>query len=283
MYTYKTEHDYIDFRKKLTVYIGKPLTNSIWNDFEEALGSARLDSAFAEIIQKTRAVDDLQEAKDIARELIDYDYNIDGLANIQEIFAEWVGKIERTDIDKKFKLGKNDYYLTFNYTHVLENIYDIDSNHILHIHGESNKPQSIVVGHNTEYNKEEYITPEIREYDLENSVKQMVSVFAELKKDSKGIIKQHQQWFNDLKDKGIDTIELYGLSFGDIDDVYYQEIKRQLPQAKWRFALHGNGTQTINYAKQKVETFIDRIGIDPTLCMAFEQDSILKDKVELFN
>lgn len=281
-YSYDTENDYTDFITKLTWYVGKQQIDTIWNDFEKALGSARLDKAFSEIIQRAGVIDDPQNTKDIAHDLIEYDSDISGLANIQEIFAEWVKKIERTDIEPKFKLEQNDYYLTFNYTHVLEDIYDIEPSHILHIHGESNEPQSIVVGHNTEYKVADYITPKIRKYDLEDSIKQMVSVFADLKKDTKRILEQHQQWFDDLKDKGIDTIELYGLSFGEIDDVYFQEIKRQLPQAKWRFALHGNGTRTINIAKQKVEEFIDRINIDHTLCSAFWQDSIMSKEEMLF-
>lgn len=269
-YSYDTEQEYKDLIIRLTEYFGEPIDGAIWNDFEKALGRAQLAKVLKTKIEIAKEInEDIKNTVEIS--LYD-DLKRDYLTNIREIFAEWVGKIERTDIEPKFKLGQNDYYLTFNYTHVLENVYDIEPSHILHIHGESNEPQSIVVGHNTEYKVADYITPEIRKYDLEDSIKQMVSVFAKLKKDTKGILMQHQRWFEDLKNKGIDTIELYGLSLGEIDDEYYKEIRQQLPKAKWRFALFGCSNQDINIAKQKVDDFIDRIGIDHTLSMTFKQE-----------
>ena len=56
-----------------------------------------------------------------------------------ERFAELADeKLDTTEPDAKFVnlFRADDYYLTFNYTHTLECLYEIPSSHILHLHGE---------------------------------------------------------------------------------------------------------------------------------------------------
>lgn len=61
--------------------------------------------------------------------------NFSGLA-----LYKWLKTIDLTSTtkDDQLHLDANDFFITFNYTDTLEQIYDIPSNHILHIHGRLN-------------------------------------------------------------------------------------------------------------------------------------------------
>lgn len=52
-----------------------------------------------------------------------------------EAYAEWISSVDIYAASQKLRFGRNDYFITFNYTSTLESVYSIDSNNILHVHG----------------------------------------------------------------------------------------------------------------------------------------------------
>jgi len=50
-------------------------------------------------------------------------------------FLEWLANIDFSDPKSKIHLNGSDYYITFNYTSTLEQVYKIASDNIFHIHG----------------------------------------------------------------------------------------------------------------------------------------------------
>ena len=62
--------------------------------------------------------------------------------NLKEAVAEFARKadayLENVDRMEFFEelLDSNGYYISFNYTHTLENVYNIPEERIIHIHGE---------------------------------------------------------------------------------------------------------------------------------------------------
>lgn len=288
-YINKNDNIYNDFIRGLTNLNDADIYSDDWCDFEEALGNLSVSNILDEIYYLATEDKKEDEFKNLTIEecldnqMLVYFYWRQ-LDEIKEIFAKWARSIEAFKPHPEFSINdeEGDLYLTFNYTKVLEDVYDIDPKQILHIHGCVSDPSSIIVGHNKKYSLSDFKNIETYKINLQRYAQQIIDILNKPFKDTSRILEQHQKWFDKLKDKGIDTIELYGLSFGEIDDVYFQEIKRQLPQAKWRFALHGFGNQAINIAKQKVEEFIDRIGLNHALCSAFWQDSIMSKEEMLF-
>ena len=82
----------------------------------------------------------------------------DGLfIDIGLLFREWVhDTLVNRNVERKFELSNEDYYLTFNYTNILETTYNIPSSHICYIHHNlcNNDDMMPIFGHGA---LEEYI------------------------------------------------------------------------------------------------------------------------------
>lgn len=54
-----------------------------------------------------------------------------------ELFMKWISSIDITEgkVDYSLDLSENDFYVNFNYTNTIQELYNIPENHVLHIHG----------------------------------------------------------------------------------------------------------------------------------------------------
>lgn len=66
---------------------------------------------------------------------------------ITNCFVEWVKSIQLKPQTKRMPLIPKAYYITFNYTRTLQDIYKIPENSIWHIHG-SSLDKEVIFGHN---------------------------------------------------------------------------------------------------------------------------------------
>lgn len=86
----------------------------------------------------------------------------------QHFFEKWIGQVLETPAYDRLSDGDYDslkqlildrksdsYFLTFNYTPVLEEVYDVPKDNILHIHGEIDEG-GLVVGHGEELSDSDY-------------------------------------------------------------------------------------------------------------------------------
>ena len=163
-------------------------------------------------------------------------------SDIKETFAEWVASLPAPQGCQKIRIDKNDaFFINFNYTNTLQTLYNIDSNKILFIHGNSVVNNDLILGHNRPY--EELIdefTPVLPK-DSENGEdithelvrKAVVSQVNKLRKDTQSIINVNQIYFEALKD--VQTIYIYGFSFSSIDLPYLRKIVSELDikTTKW--------------------------------------------------
>ncbi len=62
---------------------------------------------------------------------------LDIFKSLQYEFGDWIKNISQLKLflPKLYNFDKNDYYLTFNYTDILEFIYQLPNLRIKHIHG----------------------------------------------------------------------------------------------------------------------------------------------------
>lgn len=140
------------------------------------------------------------------------------LEQIPHIFSEWVDTI-RIENAKKNPYFANLFdsstnaYLTFNYTTVLEDIYNV-TNNLCHIHGIQHDNK--IFGHG------KTLTPE-KEYWLREDLEAgIVHTWLKLKKDTSTLIKRHCDFFEQLS--VLEEIYSYGFSFSDPDIPYIKEI-----------------------------------------------------------
>lgn len=185
-----------------------------WCDFENGLGNLKEQAAsFVLTVFGVRGLE--SEIKN----------------DLQQAFSSWIGEInDKGCAVRKFVLSNEDEYLSFNYTHILETTYKINKDKITYIHGNvaiDNLGNPVIFGH-AKCNGSSITQPL-----LDATVK-----------DVEGIIANNRDFFDSLPKKNIDIIKVFGHSYSDIDFPYFQEIRNQLPNAKWMFGCYDKSDQT---------------------------------------
>ena len=135
-----------------------------WNDFEVQLGNLDINkfvSKFTppakpidEIIAEAKRKRDFEERYNIPPSLHFDSYcakRLKGLLDVlQYCFEKWVDNCQRSITDPKYiYIEKEDsFFINFNYTDVIEILYKIPKERVLHIHGRSSKHERLIYGHN---------------------------------------------------------------------------------------------------------------------------------------
>lgn len=209
-----------------------------------------------------------------------------------ENLQNWIETIELNEISKKTKYINNNYYtqniyLTFNYTRVLEEVYEIDSSDICHIHGEVG--DELVIGHlnqerimklNEEKNKEEdsffegldpidneeeYQIAEEKfnytKYHYNYKIEQLkyellIEYYDKTVKIPQNHIRHNKYFFNQISE--VKNIYVVGHSLGDVDMPYFEEVFKRVGQnTKWNIFYYGESEKEI-FEKKILEIGIDK-------------------------
>ena len=148
-------------------------------------------------------------------------------------------------------LSKKSFYLTFNYTLLLEEVYYIPLGQIMHIHGCLKDNSPLITGHGED--KQEDNT-DYGSINIEESLRLISQEMYKLKKPVKDIITQHQPFFDSLKE--ITHVIVFGQSLSKIDMPYFCKILCNVQDnTKWYFIVYDD-TAKDNY-KRIVNNFID--------------------------
>lgn len=244
---------------------------NLWSDFENALGDLNVGE-YIESLAEEYGEENPGRLTEQVYARLEYIETKMALDVVQEKFAKWVREIEvYDDIVPCFSIDPDALFFTFNYTNTLEKVYKIDPNQVLHIHGSASQIDSeIIVGHRTNYNPRDYEKMEEKLFGVDADIFPLITrVMNGLQKNTRNIINDNQQWFSNLAKQQITDIYLYGLSFGKIDDDYYKEILKKLPDVKWHFAVYTGDKGSIG----RISSFIKRIKVSRNNCSAFNQDT----------
>ena len=204
-----------------------------WGNVESSLGELDYGSVLDPIY-------DTFEDGDGANEFLEadtieyYASNIsDALSPVKTLFKEWIDGIKITTAKVKPKyynlIGKNDKFLTFNYTETLEEIYGISKDRVCHIHGvicSENEDEEIVFGHGNNDVKDDKLFEKYQaEYTGSENI--LTSLFESLKKDTLTALKNHRAFFDEI-DEEITEVYTVGFSFSKVDLIYISEVCKKL-------------------------------------------------------
>ncbi|MBN1041473.1 hypothetical protein DVW07_05270 [Clostridium botulinum] len=220
----------------------------LWQDFEKNLSS--IDET--RIIECGECIDLGLESGDIGVEdtLNEYWENQYGFIKRLNEFIKLWSKQVNTDTPRKtnrISEDTNDLFITFNYTLLLEEVYNVDKYNILHIHGsiDENNDSPPVIGHG-DYSKiteMKRISKESGEkfYEKKCSIYNAAANYLERTfKDVNYYIAIHIDFFSRLSD--VDKIFVIGHSLGDVDIPYFKKIKENTKQdAIWNIYYHHDG------------------------------------------
>ena len=137
---------------------------SSWSDFENHLGTFNWQSLFDEHNYIDVFAENFKpsEAFSLEDNLIEQADEL--VMAIREQFREWIEQIEISVVSKKMQFDKRGRFINFNYTSTLQQLYGINDDDILHIHGRFDAYEELVFGH-SETAKQE---PERDEYGNSN-------------------------------------------------------------------------------------------------------------------
>lgn len=144
---------------------------------------------------------------------------------IPTLFSDWVNQIKIVAEKKKdFSdlIQPGDIFINFNYTTVLEKIYNIQN--VYHLHGKQGQ-KNIVFGHgNINFCCNEY------EKIIPGSSTILRNIHEALYKDTSTIISENTKLWNHLSD--ITSIYTYGFSYSAVDIPYINKIITSCPICK---------------------------------------------------
>lgn len=257
--------EYYGYENEVVRYL---VDDKFWSKFEEELGNLNI-MAFEETL-----LDDLGLENDDPVSLIDDVYADKIAINLKKQFAEWV---KTFDIKKNYalinkligyhkaNLSKGDGYINFNYTHSLQNIYNIPLKNIYYIHGQSDLCSNLVVGHGNSREIKE-IEYDIRELEKNYSYCQAdrnridekkceLSFLKTLEKNISYTLSGLISYINKLESQ-IDQIYTYGFSFGDVDMPYIKFLAEKYPNAKWHISYYTEDVEYKRTIKAKLNNYV---------------------------
>lgn len=227
----------------------------IWSDFENLLG--RPDFNVLEEIFERYAPDYLSDRESDRDDIINQ-VSING--NLKEAVSEFASKVdaylENVNRRESFEklLDASGYYISFNYTHTLENVYNIPKKQVLHIHGEVGKnnlelgfPEGDFKPEKYKYDvrqkgKEPYAILDIDDYVNQIEDYYIATAYRELINKCKTFSKRiNVDLLIDFLDKNhveVETIIVYCHSCA-IDFEYFNFLNKQFPNANWDFFVRG--------------------------------------------
>ena len=235
------------------LYGNKVLDLEWWGDFEENLGYFDMREQIEEYsyvnhpseddIEKCRSFDTMGAACDV-REYVG------GVINkIKACFVEWVNSFNSPNTQRKIVIKKeNSYFINFNYSATLENIYGVKSNEICYIHMRNDYSGiEYIIGHGRDFadikdDVEPCFPPfnphkdDPSEYGIDanddeitnNAKDEMINQVMSIQKPVEAIIKDLElSLFNRFK--AVQNVYIFGLSFSKVDLPYIEAILKIIP------------------------------------------------------
>ena len=171
------------------------------------------------------------------------------------LFGKWIKSINLNIVpENELDIDKDALFFTFNYSLVLEIIYEVNKDNIWHIHNSIEEVDKIIVGHDSDLNTL------ISNYNLNRGNKQynswivdnIIPFAAEGAKDVEKRIADNMENFN--KYSNIKHIISMGFSFNEIDMPYIKAIISSNTNKKnidWTIYYHQEGEDDIIIEKLK--------------------------------
>lgn len=253
------------FEERYYIYPGKDITakqQMLWNELETNLANIVEDV----IIEDAVGIDMGLESGDVGIYDTLYQYLTDEYKYINQLtkyLKQWVRTIKIRDVQPKTTLINKDndaLYITFNYTALLETVYEVRSERIIHIHGSLRQlDDDPLLGHGNDK----------RIHNIQLKRKEAEQLFAEKEisiyrvigdyyNNTYKDIKKHMPKLSRLSEKTIDNIIIIGHSLAGVDIPYFQKIDfHSKHEAKWKVYYYSQSE------KQRMLNSLIECGIEP--------------------
>lgn len=166
-----------------------------------------------------------------------YDTDLSWITSLKEAFYEWISSVELPP-SKKYRIDSEDsLVLNFNYTDLLEKVYGVPRNKIIHIHGTLLSKDSLIMGHRAH--------PDSRELNaslggddarLRRAYDQCSDYLSEFYKPVELIAERLDGFLS--RCSGIRHVIVLGHSYNEIDWPYFKAIVDRCRDAEFVFSIY---------------------------------------------
>lgn len=263
-YLEENRSDILEIMEKY-YYVGSD--SELWSDFESSLEEDINYDSLAEIVGENTpnfASDDFRD-RDWYDAQIYIEQDCDELLDsIRSGFEEWIESLHISEVKKVYELDKSAYFITFNYTEVLERVYRIAASNILHIHNKVG--EKLVFGHGKNskdfnvkkalYGDEKAFLDIDEDGNIESSEvgheqfaeNAVCAFYDKMRKHTEEIVPKQLDFMNTIP--SISEIIVLGHSYNEIDLTYFKEIGKAITTTtKW----------TLHYFSDKDKQSADKI------------------------
>lgn len=268
--------------------------SELWSDFETSLERDINYDLLSEIIGENSpnfGSDDFRDGDWYDAQIYIEEECDELLEMIRSGFEEWIASLKISEVKKRYDLDGTALYLTFNYTNVLEKVYNISISNILHIHNKVG--EELIFGHGKkvdEFNVQKALYGDenaflihdedgnIESYAVghEQFAENAVCAFYEkMRKPTDQILNNQSDFFSQLIN--IKEVVVIGHSYNEIDLPYFVKIAQ---------STNNNTKWTLSYFSEKdkisAEMIMNSLEVEPHLrdykhCDLFEiEDTQLK-------
>lgn len=219
-------------------------TTELWKDFEGALGELDEDELRDYFIDEVKSYgdDDWSDSYHHSYQLA-IEEELGFASQIPKHLKDWINNLNLDDIKPLLPMhiiSPDAFYITFNYTETLEQVYHIPDKQICHIHGSVSDGGELIVGHG---NKASFKRPSLYSYEEEDDVRLVEGeelikkYFKDTYKNVERIIKDNKKVWDRLKK--VKMVYIFGHSLSDIDMPYFKKIYQSVhPDCKWLISYH---------------------------------------------
>lgn len=239
----------------------------LWGNFEVELGNLNIEEKAIEIYREHPADEmsdhyerSFHEGAIVAGDTIGEIYN-----KILEQFPVWVKQLPKANPMKRVKVQDDSYYVTFNYTDTLIDLYDIPIDKILFIHGRVKTNRFLVLGHGK--SEQQVMQESEKNFNEESHAAYIQTVQAienqvnKMRKKTEKIIESNKAIFDSFKD--VKHIYAYGLSMSEVDKPYFEEIINRIDVGNVTWHIDAHGKNCVSIARKGVakRKFLASMGI----------------------
>ena len=243
--------------------------DSEWANFEESLGSFNEDDFHDNVTLQPS----LEELGDDPKLLYGYEDEIsikkeELVDDITDAFKEWIRSVDVNTAQKLMHFELPAYFVNFNYTRTLQDVYGIPNFRVMHIHGSVGG--GIIFGHgrNTTAATNGYETDEPWFNETKKEVGQVLGIFHKPVQD---ILERNRATLQGYED--VDNIVVIGHSINEIDVPYFQCILEAYPDAEWQNYNYVNDDEGVDEVSETHDKLL-AIGVPQQKLNSYSSDDL---------
>lgn len=251
--------------------------SELWSDFETSLERDINYDSLSEIIGENSpnlGSDDFRDGDWYDAQIYTEQECDQLLKMVRSGFEEWIASLKISEVKKRYNIDRAALYLTFNYTDVLEKIYNIPVLNILHIHNKVG--EELIFGHGKnldEFNVEKALYGDenaFLSYDEDGNVESnavgheqfaenaVCAFYEKMRKPTDQILENQTSFFSRLKN--IEEVVVIGHSYNDIDLPYFIKIAQSTNNnIKWTLSYFSDND------RNSAENIMNGLCIEPHL------------------